>query len=101
MIFDIQAPEKHIFSCVFASKADKNTREGCMGSSPNVDPYRAVRPQRKSLCNRSGARFQPELRELQALENLLCALFLPTKSAKKERKRGLGRSSNDVATTMI
>ena len=33
-------------------------------------------------------------------ENLLFALFLPTKSAKKERKKGLGRSPKDVATTM-
>ena len=36
----------------------------------------------------------------QAPENLLFALFLPTKSAKKERKRGLGHSPKDFATTM-
>ena len=40
------------------------------------------------------------LRGPQAPENLLFALFLPTKSAKKERKRGLGRSPKDFATTM-
>ena len=34
-------------------------------------------------------------------ENLLFALFLPTSSAKKERKRGLGRSPKDAATTML
>ena len=37
----------------------------------------------------------------QAPENLLFALVLPTKSAKQERKTGLGRSPKDVATTMI